>query len=63
MLDLNAVLRDLERTWRNLARDRYKLEVVLELGEGGAPLWIAGDFSHLQQAVENLLFNATGCDI
>ena len=58
VLDLNAVLRDLERTWRDLARDRYKLEVVLELGEGGAPLWIAGDFSHLQQAVENLLFNA-----
>ena len=58
VLDLNAVLRDLERTWRNLARDRYKLEVVLELGEDGGPLWIAGDFSHLQQAVENLLFNA-----
>ncbi len=58
VLDLNAVLRDLERTWRDLARDRYKLEVALELGEGGAPLWISGDFSHLQQAVENLLFNA-----
>jgi signal transduction histidine kinase len=58
LLDLNRVLLDLERTWRDLARDRYKLEVVLELGEGGGPLWIAGDYSHLQQAVENLLFNA-----
>jgi signal transduction histidine kinase len=58
VLDLNVVLRDLERTWRDLARDRYKLEVALELGEGGGPLRIAGDYSHLQQAVENLLFNA-----
>ncbi|HVS35126.1 MAG TPA: HAMP domain-containing sensor histidine kinase [Gemmataceae bacterium] len=58
VLDLNALLRDLERTWRDLARDRYKLDVALELGEDGAPLWIAGDYSHLQQAVENLLFNA-----
>jgi signal transduction histidine kinase len=57
-LDLNALVRDLERTWRDLARDRYKLEVVLEPGEGGGPLWVAGDYSHLQQAVENLLFNA-----
>ncbi len=58
VLDLNGVLRDLERTWRDIARDRYKMEVALELGEGGGPLWIAGDYSHLQQAVENLLFNA-----
>ena len=27
-------------------------------GRGRSPLWIAGDLSHLQQAVENLLFNA-----
>ena len=57
MLDLNAVLRDLEHTWRDLARDKWKLEVV-RLDLAGGPLWIAGDVSHLQQAVENLLFNA-----
>jgi signal transduction histidine kinase len=55
-IDLNAVLRDLEHTWRDLARERWKLELTLDLDEG--PLWIEGDLSHLQQAVENLLFNA-----
>jgi signal transduction histidine kinase len=64
VLDLNAVLGDLERTWSPLARDKWKLELALELnggpGTGGLAerLWIAGDLSHLQQAVENLLFNA-----
>jgi signal transduction histidine kinase len=58
-LDLNEVVRDLQRTWADLARDKWKLEVVVEAGPGGAgPLRIEGDVSHLQQAVENLLFNA-----
>jgi two-component system, cell cycle sensor histidine kinase and response regulator CckA len=55
-IDLNAVLRDLDHTWRDLARERWKLEIVLDLDP--EPLWIEGDLSHLQQAVENLLFNA-----
>jgi len=55
-LDLNAVLRDLERTWRDLGRDRWKLDVVLDLAP--VPCELAGDLSHLQQAIENLLFNA-----
>jgi len=55
-IDLNAVLRDLEHTWRDLARERWKLELTLDLDT--QPLWIDGDLSHLQQAVENLLFNA-----
>jgi signal transduction histidine kinase len=55
-LDLNAVLRDLGHTWRDLARERWKLELTLDLDP--EPLWIEGDLSHLQQAVENLLFNA-----
>jgi signal transduction histidine kinase len=55
-IDLNAVLRELEHTWRDLARERWKLELTLDLDP--EPLWIDGDLSHLQQAVENLLFNA-----
>jgi signal transduction histidine kinase len=56
-LDLNAVLRDLEHTWKELARDKWKLEVVTEPCQGES-MCIAGDVSHLQQAIENLLFNA-----
>jgi signal transduction histidine kinase len=56
VLDLNEVVRDMRRTWADLARDKWKLEIVVEAGEG--PLWIEGDVSHLQQAVENLLFNS-----
>ncbi len=55
-LDLNGVARDLERTWRDLARDKWKLELTLDLADG--PLPVTGDESHLQQAAENLLFNA-----
>jgi signal transduction histidine kinase len=55
-LDLNAVLRELEHTWRDLAHERWKLQIGLDLDP--EPLWVEGDLSHLQQAVENLLFNA-----
>jgi signal transduction histidine kinase len=55
-IDLNAVVRDLDRTWRDLARERWKLQLSLDLD--AEPLWVEGDLSHLQQAVENLLFNA-----
>jgi signal transduction histidine kinase len=71
VLDLNAVVRELEATWRDLARDKWKLDLVLEpnlpgkadtSGERGVStpcsLWVAADRSHLQQAIENLLFNA-----
>lgn len=55
-LDLNAVVRDIEHTWKDLAREKWKLDLQ---GETAAePLWIEGDLSHLQQAAENLLFNA-----
>jgi signal transduction histidine kinase len=55
-LDLNAVVRELQRTWEDLAREKWKL--VLTAEPAAEPLWVEGDLSHLQQAVENLLFNA-----
>jgi signal transduction histidine kinase len=55
-LDLNVVARDLCQTWRDLAREKWKLTLVVE--PSPEPLWIQADLSHLQQAAENLLFNA-----
>jgi signal transduction histidine kinase len=47
---------DIQRTWQDLAQEKWKLTLATELSP--EPLWVAGDLSHLQQAVENLLFNA-----
>jgi signal transduction histidine kinase len=55
-LDLNETLGDLARTWKALALDKWKMNIILELCP--EPLWVEADLSHLQQAVENLLFNA-----
>lgn len=55
-LDLNRLVSDMERTWADLAREKWKLALVLDLTP--ELLWIEGDQSHLQQVVENLLFNA-----
>lgn len=55
-IDLNAMLTSLRETWQDLAREKWKL--ALELDLHGGPHWIDGDVSHLQQALENLLFNA-----
>jgi len=55
-LDLNALVLDTQRTWEELARDKWKLHLTVETAQ--EPLFIDGDLSHLQQAVENLLFNA-----
>lgn len=57
LLDLNVVAVELEQTWKELAREKWKLELLLEV-QADEPLWISGDVSHLQQAIENLLFNA-----
>jgi signal transduction histidine kinase len=56
LLDLNAVLRELQGTWKDLAFEKWKLVLALEAAP--EPLQIEADLSHLQQAVENLLFNA-----
>ena len=56
LIDLNGVVRELAHTWSDLARDKWKLDLMTDLAEGR--LEAAGDASHLQQAAENLLFNA-----
>jgi signal transduction histidine kinase len=62
-IDLNALVADIQRTWSDLARERWKMAVHVDLGPCDAagaalPLWIEGDPSHLQQVLENLLTNA-----
>ena len=55
-LDLNRVIGELGNTWHDLARERWKLQ--LEVSLASEALWIEMDVSGLQQALENLLFNA-----
>jgi signal transduction histidine kinase len=55
-LDLNTLAREIGETWTEMARDKWKLALLLDL-ETELPLTILGDRSHLQQALENLLFN------
>jgi signal transduction histidine kinase len=55
-LDLNELVRGLERTWEDLGREKWRLELTAETTS--EPLPIEGDLSHLTQAFENLIFNA-----
>jgi signal transduction histidine kinase len=55
-LDLNALVHEALDTWSDLGRDKWKMDI--DLDPDPQPLWIAGDVSHLQQTIENLLFNA-----
>jgi signal transduction histidine kinase len=55
-LDLRRVVEEICTGWDELAGEKWKLTIATELA--GEPLWVEGDQSHLQQAVENLLFNA-----
>jgi signal transduction histidine kinase len=55
-VDVNALVRETERTWSEMGRDKWKLAVSADVPPGEAP--VTGDLSHLQQAVENLVFNA-----
>ena len=57
-IDLNTLVREIGRTWGEMARDKWKLQLETDLGEEGKPIWIDGDLSHLEQVLENLLFNA-----
>ena len=56
LINLANLLEDTCHTWEETAREKWKVELHLHLPE--QPLWVRGDLSHLQQAVENLLFNA-----
>jgi signal transduction histidine kinase len=55
-LDLNQLVEDMRVTWQELGREKWKMATQVE--SAPQPLWIEGDPSHLQQALENLLFNA-----
>ncbi len=55
-VDLNRLAQETAATWADMGRDKWKLLVTADLAEGS--LWVRGDLSHLQQAVENLVFNA-----
>jgi signal transduction histidine kinase len=62
-IDLNQMVQEMQQTWAELAREKWKMDLEVDLWQGDgdngpAPLWIEGDLSHLQQALENLLFNA-----
>ncbi len=55
-LDLSLLVRDSVATWSDMGRDKWKLTITAETPS--EPVWINGDHSHLQQALENLVFNA-----
>jgi signal transduction histidine kinase len=55
-IDLAALVRESQRTWSEMGRDKWKLAVFAEVTD--EPLGVNGDLSHLQQAIENLVFNA-----
>lgn len=55
-LDLNSVVRDCGNTWTEMAREKWKL--TMHFDASPEPLAVRGDLSHLQQALENLVFNA-----
>jgi signal transduction histidine kinase len=54
--DLNRVVADIHSGWQDLAREKWKVTLQMDLCP--EPLWIEGDWSHLLQAIENLVFNA-----
>lgn len=55
-IDLNSLLKETEATWGTIAREKWKM--ALETTPAPVPAIISGDLSHLQQAIENLVFNA-----
>lgn len=54
-LDLAELLRASHQTWADTAWDKWKLRIEADVP---GSLLVNGDLSHLQQAIENLIFNA-----
>lgn len=55
-VDVYDLFRDTFRTWGAMGREKWKLAVTADIPNGAA--LVTGDLSHLQQAMENLVFNA-----
>ncbi|VTR93541.1 multi-sensor hybrid histidine kinase : Multi-sensor hybrid histidine kinase OS=Opitutus terrae (strain DSM 11246 / PB90-1) GN=Oter_1530 PE=4 SV=1: HATPase_c [Gemmata massiliana] len=55
-VDVYALFRETQRTWAEMGRDKWKVAVSMDVPPGAA--LVTGDLSHMQQAVENLVFNA-----
>jgi signal transduction histidine kinase len=56
VLDLNALIAETGQTWTTIANEKWKMH--LHTTPAPTPLRIRGDLAHLQQAIENLVFNA-----
>lgn len=54
-VDLAELVAETQRTWAAIAWDSWKVRLT---ADPAGPLAVNGDLSNLQQAVENLLFNA-----
>jgi signal transduction histidine kinase len=55
-VDVNDLIRETGQMWGTIGKEKWKLEVTTE--PSAEPLYVRGDLSHLQQAIENLVFNA-----
>jgi signal transduction histidine kinase len=55
-LDLNELIVETEKTWGVIGREKWKL--TIHANTPPEPRLVRGDLSHLQQAIENLVFNA-----
>ena len=55
-VDVGELVRETQQTWAEMGRDKWKLAMTADVPP--EPAWVTGDLSHLQQAVENLVFNA-----
>ncbi|VTR99065.1 sensor histidine kinase [Tuwongella immobilis] len=55
-LDLVTLNQDIVRNWETIAREKWRVDLYWNCEN--SPIWVAGDRSHLLQAIENLIFNS-----